>query len=124
MDRSNLKRRAIKLGVTFVLFLISLFVSNIVLNKGNTDMTAEMSGATLPIVYMNVNDEYINPLHGFTTEMEGNYLRGPITPVMANRTVTFRADLYDAVIAKVSVETNFCATFHAQNAPIVGTALR
>ena len=104
MDRSNLKRRAIKLGVTFVLFLISLFVSNIVLNKGNTDMTAEMSGATLPIVYMNVNDEYINPLHGFTTEMEGNYLRGAITPVMANRTVTFRADLYDAVIAKVSYE--------------------
>ncbi len=67
-------------------------------------MTAEMSKATLPIVYMNVNDEYINPLHGYTTEMEGNYLRGPITPLMANRSVTFRADLYDAVIAKVSYE--------------------
>ena len=104
MDRSNLKRRAIKLSVTFVLFLISLFVSNTVLNRGNTDMTAEMGGATLPIVYMNVNDEYINPLHGFVTEMEGNYLRGAITPVMANRTVTFRVDLYDAVIAKVSYE--------------------
>jgi len=104
MDRSNLKRRAIKLGVTFVLFLISLFVSNIFLNRGNTDMTSEMTKATLPIVYMNVNDEYINPLHGYTTEMEGNYLRGPITPLMANRSVTFRADLYDAVIAKVSYE--------------------
>lgn len=104
MDRSKIIRRAIKLSVTFVLFLISLFVSNIVLNRGNTDMTADMSGATLPIVYMNVNDEYINPLHGFTTEMEGNYLRGPITPVMANRSITFRADLYDAVIAKVSYE--------------------
>ena len=67
-------------------------------------MTAEMSKATLPIVYMSVNDEYINPLHGYTTEMEGNYLRGPITPLMANRSVTFRADLYDAVIAKVSYE--------------------
>ena len=101
---NKLKRRTIKLGVTFVLFLISLFVSNIIMNRGNTDMTAEMSGATLPIVYMNVNDEYINPLHGYTTEMEGNYLRGPITPLMANRSVTFRADLYDAVIAKVSYE--------------------
>ncbi len=104
MDHSKIKRRVIKLSVTFVLFLISLFVSNIVLNRGNTDMTAEMSGATLPIVYMNVNDEYINPLHGYVTEMEGNYLRGPITPVMANRTVSFRADLYGAVIAKVSYE--------------------
>ncbi len=104
MDRSKLKRRAIKLSVSFVLFLISLFVSNILLNRGNTDMTAEMGKATLPIVYMNVNDEYINPLHGYTTEMEGNYLRGPITPLMANRSVSFRADLYDAVIAKVSYE--------------------
>ena len=104
MDRSKLKRRAIKLSVTFVLFLITLFVSNILLNRGNTDMTAEMGRATLPIVYMNVNDEYINPLHGYTTEMEGNYLRGPITPLMANRSVSFRADLYDAVIAKVSYE--------------------
>lgn len=104
MDKNKFRRRIIKLSVTFVLFLISLFVSNIVLNRGNTDMTAEMSKASLPVVYMNVNDEYINPLHGYTTEMEGNYLRGPITPLMANRSVTFRADLYDAVIAKVSYE--------------------
>ncbi|MCR5687929.1 MAG: hypothetical protein K6G58_07915 [Lachnospiraceae bacterium] len=104
MDRSKLKRRAIKLSVTLVVFLLTLFVSNIVLNRGNTDMTADMGGATLPIVYMNVNDEYINPLHGYTAEMEGSFLRGPITPVMANRTISFRADLYDAVIAKVSYE--------------------
>ncbi len=104
MDHNKFRRRTIKLGVTFVLFLISLFVFNIILNKGKTDMTAEMSKASLPVVYMNVNDEYINPLHGYTTEMEGNYLRGPITPLMANRSVTFRADLYDAVIAKVSYE--------------------
>lgn len=74
------------------------------MNKGNTDMTADMNGATLPIIYLNVNDEYINPLHGYTVEMEGNYLRGPITPLMANRSISFRADLYDAVIAKVSYE--------------------
>ncbi len=104
MDKNKLKRRVIKLSATFVLFLISLFVSNIILNRGNTDMTSEMGGATLPVVYMNVNDVYINPLHGYVTEMEGSFLRGPITPLMANRSITFRADLYDAVIAKVSYE--------------------
>lgn len=67
-------------------------------------MTADMNKATLPIIYLNVNDEYINPLHGYTVEMEGNYLRGTITPLMANRSISFRADLYDAVIAKVSFE--------------------
>lgn len=87
-----------------VVFFIALYVSNIIINKGNTDMTSDMAPASLPIVYMNVNDEYINPLHGYTVEMEGNYLRGSITPLMANRSVSFKAELYEAVIAKVSYE--------------------
>ena len=101
---SKIKRRILKIVIPLILFVITVFVSEKLLNKGNTDMTAEMNGATLPIIYLNVNDEYINPLHGYTMEMEGNYLRGPITPLMANRSISFRADLYDAVIAKVSYE--------------------
>lgn len=87
-----------------MIFFISLIVANALLNKGKSDMTTNMSPASLPIVYMNVNDEYINPLHGYTVEMEGNYLRGSITPLMANRSVSFKANLYDAVIAKVGYE--------------------
>ena len=67
-------------------------------------MTTDMAPASLPIIYMNVNDEYINPHHGYTCEMEGNYLRETITPLMANRSVSFKVDLYDAVIAKVAYE--------------------
>lgn len=99
-----MKKTFIKLGVMAIVFVIALFISNGLLNRGNTDMTAQMSPASLPIVYMNVNDEYINPLHGYTVEMEGNYLRGSITPLMANRSISFKAKLYDAVIAKVSYE--------------------
>lgn len=101
---STLRRRLLKIVIPFILFLITLGVSEVLMNRGNTDMTADMNGATLPIIYLNVNDEYVNPLHGYTVEMEGNYLRGPITPLMANRSISFRADLYDAVIAKVSYE--------------------
>ncbi len=67
-------------------------------------MTAEMNPASLPVIYLNVNDEYINPLHGYTVPMEGNYLRGSITPLSANRELNFRADLYDAHISKVAYE--------------------
>ena len=74
------------------------------MNRGNTDMTAEMGKSMLPVVYLNVNDEYINPLHGYTTEMEGNFLRGSITPLSANRELKFRANLYDAVIGGVAFE--------------------
>lgn len=100
----NIKKTLLKLGVMLVTFVIALFVANLVMNRGNNDMTQDMSPATLPIIYMNVNDEYINPLHGYKVEMEGNYLRGSITPLMANRSVSFKAELYDAVIAKVGYE--------------------
>ena len=101
---SKLIRRLLKIAIPSILFVITLFVAELLLNKGSSDMTAEMNGATLPIIYLNVNDEYVNPLHGYTMEMEGNYLRGSITPLMANRSIAFRVDLYDAVIAKVSYE--------------------
>ena len=100
----SMRKTFIKLGVALAVFFLSMFIANMLMNRGNTDMTADMAPASLPIIYMNVNDEYINPLHGYTVEMEGNYLRGAITPLMANRSVSFKADLYDAVIAKVSYE--------------------
>lgn len=99
-----MKKSIFRLLVGLAVFVIALFIANTVLNKGRTDMTISMPPASLPIVYMNVNDEYINPLHGYTVEMEGNYLRGSITPLMANRSLTFKAQLYDAVIAKVGYE--------------------
>lgn len=99
-----MKKTLIKLGVFLSVFIATLFIASALLNSGNTDLTATMSGATLPIIYMNVNDEYINPLHGYTVAMEGNYLRGALTPLKANREIDFRADLYDAVIAGVGFE--------------------
>lgn len=87
-----------------VVFVIALIVSDFLMNKGSTDMTQEMGPASLPIIYMNVNDEYVNPIHGYTVEMDGNYLRGSITPLMANRSISFKADLYDAVVTKVGYE--------------------
>lgn len=128
----NMKKIAIKLITFLAVFIVSLYLANVLLNRGNTDMTATMSSATLPVIYMNVNDEYINPLHGYTTVMEGNYLRGPITPLMANREISFRADLYGAVIAGVGfevrtmdmqrlIEDTVVNDFHIEEDSIFGT---
>jgi len=64
-----MKKTIIKLAAFAIAFVVALFISNILLNRGNTDMTAQMSPATLPVIYMNVNDEYVNPLHGYTVAM-------------------------------------------------------
>jgi len=99
-----MKRTLIRLGAFLAVFLISVTVVSKIVNRGNTDLTAEMRPATLPVLYMNVNDEYVNCLHGYTSEMEGNYLRGSLTPLQANRTVSVKVDTYGAVISGIAYE--------------------
>lgn len=99
-----MKRTLIRLGAFLVVFLISVTVVSKIVNRGNTDLTAEMRPATLPVLYMNVNDEYINCLHGYTSNMEGNYLRGSLTPLQANRTASVKVETYGAVISQIAYE--------------------
>ena len=99
-----MKKTLIKLAACFVVFLLSLIVISGILNRGNTGLTTDMAKASLPVVYMNVNDEYINVLHGYTVEMEGSFLRGDITPVNANRKLSVKADTFGASISKLGYE--------------------
>ena len=42
------KKIAIKTGVLTTVFILAVIVSSYVTNTGNTDMSADMGGATLP----------------------------------------------------------------------------
>ena len=42
------KKIAIKTGVLTAVFILAVIVSSYVTNRGNTDMSADMGGATLP----------------------------------------------------------------------------
>ncbi len=102
--KKKIGKAFLRMGVFLAVFFLAMAIAEQLMNRGNTDMTAEMGQATLPIVYMNVNDEYVNPLHGYTVDMEGSYLRGAITPLKANREVDILIDTYGAVISKVGYE--------------------
>lgn len=67
-------------------FIIAASIISAVINKGNTDMTVEMSPASLPVVSMRVDDAKVNILHGYTMEaMKANYLRDTLTPLPDDR---------------------------------------
>ncbi|MDO4965149.1 MAG: hypothetical protein Q4E51_00440 [Lachnospiraceae bacterium] len=91
-------------AVFVVLFLISLTVISRILNRGNTDLTADMPSASLPIVYMNIDNLKVNALHGYTMQMEGNFLRGPITPINADRSLDVEINTFGTSIAKLLYE--------------------
>ena len=99
-----MKKALLKIGVFLIIFLIFLKVFGSILNRGNTDLSQDMPGATLPVIYMNVNGQYMNALHGYVSEMEGSYLRDNITPINADRTLDIKIDTYGFAVAKVAYE--------------------
>ena len=102
--RKKLLRALIRLGILFVISVISALITSRVINQGNTDLTAEMKKAGLPVIYVNVNGEYINCLHGYVSKMEGSYLRGSITPMSADRTIPIKIKTFGSVVTDVAYE--------------------
>lgn len=60
-----MKKTIIKGCVFAATFIVVLIVSSLFLNRGNTDMTAEMKLPELPLVYVNVGEQHVNMMRGF-----------------------------------------------------------
>ena len=84
-----MKIPVLKTVVFSVVFLISLVVFTFLTNRGNMDMTAKMSDATLPLIYLDVNEREVNCLVGYREEMEASYVQECITPLSLDRTLNF-----------------------------------
>ncbi len=102
--RKRLLKAMSRLGIMFVVFVITVIITSRVINKGNTDLTADMKGASLPVIHVNVNGEYVNCLHGYLSQMEGSYLRGTITPMSADRTIPIKVNTFDSIVTGVEYE--------------------
>ncbi len=85
------------------IFLISLLVLSSLMNRGNTDMTTEMSRATMPLLCLSVNGREYNEMQPFTEEMDICRMDAHITPIGDDRTLHFAFDLYGNSISKLSV---------------------
>ena len=68
-----MKKTIIKGCVFAATFIVVLLMSSLFLNKGNTDMTAEMKLPELPLVYINMGGEHVNMMHGFLTFINSWY---------------------------------------------------
>lgn len=99
-----MKNAIIKL-VTFIgVFIISLIVISFYMNKGNTDMTAQMSGAALPTVAVEAGNADINLMRGFYSVMETAGMRESITPVGEQRQVNIVIHTHGQEIQQAAYE--------------------
>lgn len=88
-----------------LIFLVAIVLIDNITNKGNMDITTEMSEATLPVVNVMRNEESINSLYGYTQEMDTRYQCETITPVdVADRKLWIHVNTYGNRVEKVSYE--------------------
>lgn len=99
-----MKKIIIKASIVVIVFFAALFITSSIMNKGNTDMTMEMSKATYPVVWVNYSGYRINEMHGYDNAMEINQMRDSITPLAAGRKVTLEIDPYGESISEIAFE--------------------
>ncbi len=93
-----------KLAACIVVFIITLFVSSGIYNKGNEELTTSMEQASLPLVHITTKGISYNYLHGLRQEMDGSFFRDTITPLGEGRTLSFVVDKYGNEISEITFE--------------------
>lgn len=99
-----MRKEFIKIIVCAVVFLTSIIVIGTIMNQGNSDMTTEMEAATFPLVSFDVEGTAVNLLHGYSEEMEVNYLRDTIICLGEERKLSLIVDKFDENIQGMSFE--------------------
>lgn len=97
-------RNWIRRIIILLVFVASLIGFSVGMNKGNTDMTIEMPGATFPIAYITIDDQKVNEMHGYAKRMDVATLRDTLTPIGEDRELAFQIDLYEQEIGEVRFE--------------------
>lgn len=99
-----MKKTVIKCLYLAVVFFISLFLSSVVVNKGNTDMTAEMGQVSYPVIHMKIGNRELNSLHGYKHSMQCSYQRDNITPLGDGRKVSIVVNKWGQNIEELTFE--------------------
>ncbi len=99
-----MKKRLIMLGTFALSLFLSMFITSLLINRGNVDMTREMEAAVLPVVYIMEENEYVNLHFGYTGEMSGNLLRGTLSPLAEGRILPIMIETFGTAVSRIGYE--------------------
>lgn len=98
-------KKSVLKGVFFgIVLFAALLIFETLMNLGNTDMTAEMSSASFPLLYMNVDGGQVNCLRGYKEEMEAACMRDTITPMTGSRNLGITVEKFGREIGTISYQ--------------------
>lgn len=99
-----MKKRVITVVVLLAVFVAALAGFSIILNQGTDDMTADMGSAKLPVISFEEAGYSVNPLAGYTQEMDVSMMRDQILPVSVGTSVTADIQGYAGKISSFTYE--------------------
>lgn len=101
-----MKKWLIRISVLLLLFLTSVGVTAVLINQEKTVGVRKMEDPTLPVMYMEVADVVVNPMYGYAQQMEQQYMRDSITPLVNGREVSMILDLMNSHVESVGYEVS------------------
>lgn len=99
-----MKKKWVKPTVLVLVFVAALIFFNLITKQSREDMTTTMEKASLPVMHFTVDGVNVNEMHGYTSEMDAAMMRGTITPIDANRTLSLLVDSYGKDVQGLSYE--------------------
>ena len=81
---NDMQKKAIKVTVAIVTFLIAVIIISLLINHGNADMTTDMEKAKYPMIYIQNDNHLINGMHAYITEMEFSHIQDSVNYIGAN----------------------------------------
>lgn len=96
-----IKKIAVRASVLTAVFIMAVIVFSYLTNRGNTDMSADMDGATLPRISFVTEGYEINSIPGYKNDMEIPSMRDTLTPV-ENREIELHLEKYDTQVQKIT----------------------
>ena len=96
-----IKKIAVRASVLTAVFIMAVIVFSYLTNRGNTDMSSDMDGATLPRISFVTEGYEINSIPGYKNDMEIPSMRDTLTPV-ENREIELHLEKYDTQVQKMT----------------------
>lgn len=99
-----MRNRIIKAGVLAAVFLAALLISSLLINRGTDDKIVDMGAPTLPRVSFFTGDTEVNPLFGYTRDMDITAMRDTIIPLETDGTLRMAIDADEESVSEIRYE--------------------
>ena len=99
-----MKKIAIKIGVLSAVFVLTVFLTALLMNSENTDNMGELDEPTLPVIMAEIDGNLVNPMFGYRQQMQVDFSREGLTPIDTTRKVKIAVKPFDQKIQSLSYE--------------------